>query len=48
MKILKKFGKLLGSKKKIEKAQSISSIAVFGYADAKPQDKEFKDCFEVC
>jgi uncharacterized protein (TIGR00730 family) len=48
MKILKKFGKLLGNKKKIEKAPSISHVAIFGYANSKPEDKEFKECFQVC
>jgi uncharacterized protein (TIGR00730 family) len=48
MKILKKFGRLLGKKKKIEKAPTISSVAIFGYANSKPEDKEFKECFAVC
>lgn len=48
MKILKKFGKLLGHKKKIAKAPTISHVGIFGYADSKPEDKEFKECFQVC
>jgi uncharacterized protein (TIGR00725 family) len=45
--MLKKFGKLLGKKTKIEKAPTISHVAIFGYADSKPEDKEFKECFET-
>lgn len=38
----------MGKKQKIEKAPSISHVAIFGYADSKPEDQEFKDCFETC
>lgn len=38
----------MGRKRKIEKAPTISHVGIFGYADSKPEDKEFKDCFQVC
>lgn len=46
--MLKRFGKLLGNKTKIEKAPTISHVAIFGYADLKKTDKEFRECYEVC
>lgn len=44
LKIWKKFG----SPSKLEKASTISQVAVFGYADAKPGDKLYHEAFEVC
>lgn len=43
LKIWKKFGNHSESKK----ATSIEQVAIFGFADAKPSDKVYKDAFEV-
>lgn len=44
LRIWKKFGKTLPS----EKAQIIQNVAIFGFADAKPEDKVYKDAYKVC
>lgn len=38
----------MGRKKPIKKASSISSIAIFGYSDSKPTDKDYKDAYATC
>src|SRR5438105_3730894 len=49
MKGLKGFGKFLGRRQEnLEKAATISHVAIFGYADSKKTDQEYKDCFETC
>lgn len=45
MKILKLFGKRSNSK--IEKAQTIQHVAIFGYADAKPGEKLYTQVTQV-
>lgn len=48
METLKKIIKKLSNKSKNPKAKTISHISVFGFADAKPESKLYKDAYNVC
>ncbi len=44
---LKKIWTSLNRSSKAEKAQTIQSVAIFGFADAKPEDKLYQDAYKV-
>ncbi|MCL5784928.1 MAG: LOG family protein [Patescibacteria group bacterium] len=48
METLQKIWKKFGKPSKLEKAEAIQNIAIFGFADAKPEDKVYKDAYRVC
>lgn len=48
MGILKKIWKIFEEDLMPEKARTIEKVAIFGYADAKPDSKLYKETFRVC
>ncbi len=47
METLRKIWKKLNNKSKAEKAQTIEQVAIFGFADTKPQDKLYQEAYKV-
>lgn len=47
MEILDKIWNKFGNHLSLKKASTISQVAIFGFADAKPGDKVYRDAFEV-
>jgi hypothetical protein len=47
MEILKKIWKIFKKNFKVEKAKTIEKIAIFGFADADPKSKLYKDAYQV-
>lgn len=47
METLQRIWKRFGNHSGLEKAPSISQVAIFGFADAKPGDKLYHEAFEV-
>lgn len=48
MDLLKKIWKIFEEDLTPEKARTIEKVAIFGYADAKPDSKLYKEAFRVC
>ncbi|MFA5932878.1 MAG: LOG family protein [Microgenomates group bacterium] len=48
MGIFKKIWKSLNKEFTPEKARTIQNVAIFGFADAEPESRLFKDTFKVC
>lgn len=48
METLEKIWKIFGKELTPEKARTISNIAIFGFADAEPSSKLYKEAFKVC
>ena len=47
MEILDRIWNKFGNHLRLEKASSVEQVAIFGFADAKPGDKVYKDAFKV-